>query len=59
MDAETVTLVLELRIDGESIAGSAADSVGAVRKFVGWLGLVAAIDALLSQRIGTNFGRER
>ena len=58
VDTETVTLVLELQLDGDAIAGSASDSAGGRQTFVGWLGLVTAIDVLLSQRTATNLGRD-
>jgi hypothetical protein len=47
VDGETVTIRLELRVAGESLAGRAVDGAGHARDFSGWLGLVAAIDALV------------
>ena len=46
MERTSVTVTLELRIAGECISGSASDGAGAYREFAGWLGLIAAIDAL-------------
>jgi hypothetical protein len=39
---------LELSLDGDSPAGSARVCGGPSREFVGWLGLVAAIEAILT-----------
>jgi len=44
---QTVVIRLELHLDDESLSGRASDGTGAARDFVGWLGLVAAIDGLL------------
>lgn len=39
---------LELSLDGDSPAGSARVCGGPSREFAGWLGLVAAIEAILT-----------
>lgn len=44
---QTVVIRLELHLADDSLTGRASDGAGAAREFVGWLGLVAAIDALL------------
>jgi hypothetical protein len=48
VDRQTVVIRLELHPDRDSLTGRASDTSGAVREFVGWMGLVAAIDALVS-----------
>jgi hypothetical protein len=47
VDRQTVVIRLELHLDDESLTGRASDGSGTAREFVGWLGLVAAIDALV------------
>jgi len=47
VEGEAVTITLELRVAGDSLAGRAVDGAGHARDFSGWLGLVAAIDALV------------
>jgi hypothetical protein len=44
---ETVVIRLELQPSDDSLRGRASDASGAARDFVGWVGLVAAIDALV------------
>jgi hypothetical protein len=51
MDGETTTIRLELRLEEGSLSGSASNGAGPSREFSGWLGLLAAIDALLSSDI--------
>jgi hypothetical protein len=46
--AGLTTICMELRLDGETPTGRASDDHGHVKHFAGWLGLVAAIDELLS-----------
>jgi hypothetical protein len=43
----TVTLTLE--VEGESFTGSATDERGVRHDFAGWLGLIAALDEILSE----------
>jgi hypothetical protein len=45
--SRTAVIRLELQLDDDSLTGRASDATGAAKEFVGWLGLVAAIDALL------------
>lgn len=47
-EAGAKTIRMELRLDGDMPTGRASDDSGRVRDFAGWLGLVAAIDELLS-----------
>jgi hypothetical protein len=46
VDDRTVVIGLELHLSGDSLTGRATGGTGEVRDFAGWLGLVAAIDAL-------------
>lgn len=48
MGETTITIILELRVEGETLVGRVLDEDGGERPFDGWLGLVAAIDALVS-----------
>jgi hypothetical protein len=45
LDAHEIRL--ELCLLGYSLSGRASDHHGATREFVGWVGLVAAVDALV------------
>ena len=44
---ETFRIVIDVRVDGEEISGSARSEVGQPKPFLGWLGLIAALDRLL------------
>jgi hypothetical protein len=45
----TITISLELRVDGDTVSGLATDQAGATAEFAGWLGLVSALDTLVSE----------
>lgn len=45
---EPIVIRLELRLADQSVNGRAVDAAGKTREFAGWMGLVAAIDALAS-----------
>jgi hypothetical protein len=47
VDRQTVVIRLELQRADDALTGRASDGGGAAREFVGWMGLVAAIDALV------------
>jgi hypothetical protein len=47
---ETCRIVIDVRVDGEKISGSARSDVGEPKPFLGWLGLIAALDGLLDCR---------
>jgi hypothetical protein len=47
VDRQTVVIRLELHLADDSLTGRASDGTGAAREFIGWMGLVAAIDALI------------
>jgi hypothetical protein len=44
---QPIVIRLELRREDDSLTGRASGGAGAAREFVGWMGLVAAIDALV------------
>jgi hypothetical protein len=44
---KTIVIRLELQAADESLTGRASDGSGAAKEFVGWLGLVTAIDGML------------
>jgi hypothetical protein len=44
---ETFRIVIDAHVDGGEISGSACSEVGDARPFLGWLGLIAALDGLL------------
>ena len=39
--------MIDARVDGDEISGSARREVGEPKPFLGWLGLIAALDRLL------------
>ena len=47
MDAPHTAISLEVRLAGDCLTGTATSATGVERPFSGWLGLIAAIDALL------------
>jgi hypothetical protein len=47
VDRQTVVIRLELGLINDSLTGRASDGTGAAREFTGWMGLLAAIDALI------------
>ena len=47
MTEETFRIVIDARVDGEEIRGSAGNEVGEAKPFLGWLGLIAALGGLL------------
>jgi hypothetical protein len=49
VDGRPIVICLELRLEDDSPTGRASDGAGAAREFVGSMGLVAAIDALLRE----------
>jgi hypothetical protein len=57
---DSVLLCLEIKPAGDSLTGRARDASGTTKEFSGWLGLTAAIDALISratQAEGRSAGR--
>jgi hypothetical protein len=47
MDETTITISLELRVVDDCLTGSAVGATGECREFLGWLGLLATIGALV------------
>jgi hypothetical protein len=47
MEQRTVSIRLEVQVDGDDVRGHASSGDQAARPFAGWLGLIGAIDALL------------
>ena len=58
MDDASFTVTLELRIDGEWLSGRAVRADGEAVEFDGWLGLLAALDALVQTTSAASSGRE-
>jgi|KBSMisStandDraft_5_1062788.scaffolds.fasta_scaffold1513170_1 hypothetical protein len=58
MDDATLTVTLELRIDGEFISGRVIPEDGESLDFDGWLGLLAALDSLVPATSDVTPGRE-
>lgn len=48
MTSQVVHIDIDLRIDGDQIAGHAGDGVSQPRPFLGWLGLISALDRLIA-----------
>jgi hypothetical protein len=48
MQTKTAAISLELELAGDSLSGRASDEAGTRREFSGWLGLVSAIEALIT-----------
>lgn len=48
MNETTVAIVLELEVAGDTVSGRATGPAGESLEFVGWLGLVSAIDSFLT-----------
>jgi hypothetical protein len=45
---DAITIRVRVRLDGEWPVGDASDEHGRGRPFAGWIGLVAAIDELVT-----------
>ena len=41
-------IAIDVRVDGEEISGVASDGAGQPTPFLGWLGLLSALDRLLT-----------
>ena len=48
MQMKTAAISLDLSLHGDSLTGRATDEAGTRKEFSGWLGLVSAIEALIS-----------
>jgi hypothetical protein len=49
MNEQTVPVHLELKVAGDALSGRAVYGAGTVRNFNGFIGLVAAIDAVIEE----------
>ena len=47
VSVQTRHIAIDVRLDGDEISGRAGDGTGQPKAFQGWLGLLAALDALL------------
>jgi hypothetical protein len=47
MSIQTRHIAIEVRLDGDEISGRAGDGTGQPKQFLGWLGLLVALDGLL------------
>ena len=47
MPSENLRIVVDVCVDGDEISGHAGDEAGERRPFLGWLGLIAALDVLI------------
>ena len=47
MTSHTLHIDIDVRIDGDQITGHAGDGVSQPRPFLGWLGLIGALDRLM------------
>ena len=48
MSVKTRHIAIDVRLEGDEISGRAGDGTDQPRAFQGWLGLLAALDKLLS-----------
>ena len=48
MSAETKHIAIDVHVDGEEIRGHACEGSGPRTPFSGWLGLIGALDGLIS-----------
>jgi hypothetical protein len=48
MDAKSLCIEVELRVDGDEIDGRARNGHDEPRNFTGWLGLIGALDVLIT-----------
>jgi hypothetical protein len=58
VDGERRSIWLELRFEGGSPSGHAVAGSGATRGFAGWLGLMAAVEALAGEDAPTPANRQ-
>jgi hypothetical protein len=47
MTSQVMHIDIDVRIDGDQIAGHAGDGVSRPRPFLGWLGLISELDRLM------------
>jgi hypothetical protein len=51
MSIRTLNIQIALSVDGDEISGVAAAGAGTETRFHGWLGLMSAVDALVSVEV--------
>jgi hypothetical protein len=59
MSADRAHIAIDVCIEGDEISGHATDGAGQSKPFSGWLGLIGALDALLTAHTTQTQGRER
>jgi hypothetical protein len=47
MSSETVRIVIDVQVDADEISGHVGDGAAEPQPFLGWLGLLGALDRLL------------
>jgi hypothetical protein len=47
-------IAIDVHVDGEEISGIASDGLGQATPFLGWLGLLSALDRLLTDATRRN-----
>ena len=50
MAPQILHIAIDVRVEGDQIAGHAGDGSGEPRPFLGWLGLIGALDLLIADR---------
>ena len=50
MSVQTRHIAIDVHLDGDEISGRAGDGTDQPKPFLGWLGLLAALDGLLCTR---------
>jgi hypothetical protein len=58
MDEPSLTVTLELRVEGDALSGRATGENDESIEFDGWLGLLAALDAFVLTTSDTSPGRK-
>jgi hypothetical protein len=48
VSAKIMQIAIDVQVEGEEINGHASDGIGSPKPFSGWLGLIGALDGLLS-----------
>ena len=51
MTSQIVHIDIDVRVDGDQITGHAGDGVSQARPFLGWLGLIGALDRLMGDSV--------
>jgi hypothetical protein len=51
MTTRTLTIEIAVNVDGDQISGTARSGPGTGTPFIGWLGLMSAVDSLVGLKI--------